>query len=202
MNKMVNSPGRTWFTVSSVMPSSLNFLTLAEFLPSVASFISLPCKSYNRLSIASNDACILSTISFKSVIRSGINILICCHFCLFLSASQPLSNTEKQTQIVVTRKQRQVTKVLRDAVLFNAVWYLSLDSAHSCTLGINSLVGEPQVGVNMLDVTHGVAILNVRNTHPIHLFLHTWVQLFLEEGDMMKQIKFYMTIGWFESFHH
>lgn len=31
MNKMVNSPGRTWFTVSSVLPSSLNFLTLAEF---------------------------------------------------------------------------------------------------------------------------------------------------------------------------
>ncbi len=74
-------------------------------------------------------------------------------------------------------------KVLKGEVWFNAVRYLSLDSTHACTLSINSLVCQPQAGVNMLDVTHRVAILNVRNTHPIHLLLHTRVQLFLKETE-------------------
>lgn len=57
--------------------------------------------------------------------------------------------------------------------------YLSLDSAHSCTLCINGLVRQPQAGVDMLDVAHRVAIFNVRRAHPIHFLPHTRIQLFL-----------------------
>lgn len=35
----------------------------------------------------------------------------------------------------------------------------------------------------MLDVAHRVTIFNVRNTHPIHLLLHTGVQLFLNKTE-------------------
>ena len=61
------------------------------------------------------------------------------------------------------------------------VRYLSLHSAHAHTLWIDSLVSEPKAGVNMLDVTHRVTILDVRCSHPIHLLLHTRIQLFLKD---------------------
>lgn len=76
------------------------------------------------------------------------------------------------------QESRRVIQVVKG--WFHAVRYLSLDTTHACTFGIDRLVRQPQTGVNMLDVTHGVSILNVRNTHPIHLLLHTMVQLFLK----------------------
>ncbi len=69
--------------------------------------------------------------------------------------------------------------------------YLSLYSTHASTLGVHSLVGEPQTRVNMLDVTHRVAVLDVRSTHSIHLLLHTRVQLFLRQRNTKKQPEYY-----------
>lgn len=62
--------------------------------------------------------------------------------------------------------------------------HLPLHSTHAGTLSINSLVGEPQAGVHMLDVRHRVSILDVRRSHPIQLLPHTQIQLFLRIGGM------------------
>ncbi|TNN62831.1 hypothetical protein EYF80_026906 [Liparis tanakae] len=40
----------------------------------------------------------------------------------------------------------------------------------------------------MLDVTHGFSILNVGDPHPIHLLLHTGVQLLLREEGRTKNL--------------
>jgi hypothetical protein len=64
--------------------------------------------------------------------------------------------------------------------------YLPLHAAHSCTLSVHGLVGEPQTGVHVLDITHGVPILDIRNTHTIHLLLWPQVQLFLDKGMEMR----------------
>lgn len=54
-----------------------------------------------------------------------------------------------------------------------------MNSAHADTLGVGRLIGQPQVGVHMLDETHGVSVLDVREAHPIDFLLHTRVQLLL-----------------------
>lgn len=96
------------------------------------------------------------------------NLLLLLSHCIICS-------TANLALTVVRRKEMQGKKNKRPST----VHYLSLYSTHACTLSINSLVCEPQASVNVLDVTHRVAIFNVRYAHPIHFLLHTRVQLFL-----------------------
>lgn len=110
-----------------------------------------------------------ATSCYKKVKSSSADVLICC------CSSSWYTVTPTQTK----QQRRADHHFLKGAYWFSAVRYLPLHSTHACTLGINSLISEPQAGVNVLDVTHRVAIFDVRYTHPVYLLLHTGVQLFL-----------------------
>lgn len=61
----------------------------------------------------------------------------------------------------------------------NARLYLSLGYSHACRFGINSLIGEPETRVYMLDKTYGVSILDLWSSHAIKISLAS-VELFLQ----------------------
>lgn len=71
-------------------------------------------------------------------------------------------------------------KFSRNQYWKNTFYYLVLHPSQADKLGIDGLVGELQTRVHMLDVAHGVIILDHRGSHTINVLLWPTLQLLLK----------------------
>lgn len=99
---------------------------------------------------------------------SGIEQLSVRRPCDLLCGGWPNDSNEMLSNIDIDTA--QTNNVLVPSVL-KCLPCLSLQRTQTCWLGVNSSISEPQSWGNMLHEAHGLSILDLRDSHPLHVSL-------------------------------